>query len=93
MWYAYSPVVGGAFELENGNILAVSGSLGTAFLPEMLMNMYGDGPFGALIVEIDRKTAKEINRLSFERIIDADHQNTEFSIYRANRFELTGILK
>ena len=93
MWYAYSPVVGGAFELENGNILAVSGSLGTAFLPEILMNMYGNGPFGALVVEIDKETAEELNRLSFERVIDADHQNTEFSIYRANRFELTGVLK
>lgn len=93
MWYAYSPVVGGAFELENGNILAVSGSLGTAFMPEIMMNMYGDGPFGALLVEIDKKTSKELNRLLFEKIIDADHPNTEFSIYRANRFELKGVLK
>jgi arylsulfate sulfotransferase len=90
LWYGFSPVVSNVEELQNGNRLIVSGSLGSGFYPDVLRQMYGDGPVGALIIEVDPSDSSEKNRLLFERI-KGEEQIPEFSIYRAYRFELTGV--
>ncbi len=88
LWYGFSPVVSNVEELGNGNRLIVSGSLGSGFYPDPLKQMYGDGPVGALVIEVDPEDNSEKNRLFFERYIDADYPITEFTVYRAHRFEL-----
>ncbi len=89
LWYGFSPVVSNVEELGNGNRLVVSGSLGSGFYPDVLRQMYGDGPLGALVIEVDPSDNSEKNRLLFERI-KGEEQIPEFSIYRAYRFELIG---
>jgi len=94
LWYGLGLIVGSASELENGNRLIVSGSIGSTFIPDLLRPFYGEGPIGALIIEVDPKTNTEANRMFLKRYIDdTDYPNTEFSAYRANRFELIGVLK
>lgn len=93
LWYGFSPVIGGASELENGNRLIVSGAVGSSFIPDQLKPSYDEGPMGALIIEVDPKTNTELNRLLFRRYIDADYPQNEFSAYRGFRFELKGVLK
>lgn len=88
MWYSMSVVVSGANELDNGNRLITSGSIGTSFFPDQLKMLYGDGPIGAMIVEVDPTDNTEINRLFFSRYIDDEYPNTEFSAYRSYRFDL-----
>jgi arylsulfate sulfotransferase len=87
-WYGFSPVVSNVDKLENGNRLIVSGSLGSSFIPSMLRPMYGEGPVGALVIEVDPDLNIEKNRLFFKRFVDEEYVVTEFSIYRAHRFEL-----
>jgi len=55
--------------------------------------LYGDGPVGALIVEVDPKDNTELNQLFFKRYIDDEYPNTQFSAYRAYRFELSAKLR
>ncbi len=93
MWYSLSIVVSGANEIENGNRLITSGSIGSSFFPDQLKVMYGDGPVGALIVEVDPKDNTELNQLFFKRYIDDEYPNTQFSAYRAYRFELSAKLR
>lgn len=93
MWYSMSIIVSGANELENGNRLVTSGSLGSSFIPEMFRNAYGDGPVGAFIVEIDPKDNSEKNRIKLDRYIDDDYPVNEFSAFRAYRFEISAPLR
>ena len=93
MWYSMSLIVSGANELENGNRLITSGSLGSSFIPEMFRKQYGDGPTGAFIVEIDPKDNSEKNRITLDRYIDDDYPVNEFSAFRAYRFEISAKLK
>ena len=93
MWYSMSLIVSGANELENGNRLITSGSLGSSFIPEMFRKQYGDGPVGALIIEIDPKDNSEKNRIKLDRYIDDDYPVNEFSAFRAYRFEISATLK
>ena len=88
-----SLIVSGANELENGNRLITSGSLGSSFIPELFRNQYGDGPVGALIIEIDPKDNSEKNRIKLDRYIDDDYPINEFSAFRAYRFEISASLK
>ena len=93
MWYSMSLIVSGANELENGNRLITSGSLGSSFIPEMFRSAYGDGPTGAFIVEIDPEDNSEKNRIKLDRYIDDDYPINEFSAFRAYRFEISASLK
>ena len=93
MWYSMSLIVSGANELENGNRLVTSGSIGSSFIPALFRNKYGDGPVGALIVEIDPKDNSEKNRIKLDRYIDDDYPINEFSAFRAYRFEISATLK
>lgn len=93
MWYSMSLIVSGANELENGNRLVTSGSLGSSFIPEMFRKAYGDGPTGAFIVEIDPKDNSEKNRITLDRYIDDNYPINEFSAFRAYRFEILATLK
>ncbi|MBR6422596.1 aryl-sulfate sulfotransferase [bacterium] len=93
MWYSMSLIVSGANELENGNRLITSGSLGSSFIPELFRNQYGDGPVGALIIEIDPKDNSEKNRIKLDRYIDDDYPINEFSAFRAYRFNISASLK
>ena len=93
MWYSMSLIVSGANELENGNRLVTSGSLGSSFIPEMFRKAYGDGPTGAFIVEIDPKDNSEKNRITLDRYIDNNYPINEFSAFRAYRFEILATLK
>ena len=93
MWYSMSIIVSGANELENGNRLVTSGSLGSSFIPEMFRNAYGDGPVGAFIVEIDPTDNSEKNRIKLDRYIDDDYPVNEFSAFRAYRFEISAPLR
>lgn len=92
MWYSMSIVVSSASELENGNRLLVSGSIGTSFLASQLAALYGEGPRGALIIEVDPTDNTELNRMFFSRYIDDDSPNAQFSAYRGYRFNLKGEL-
>ena len=92
MWYSLGIVVSNACELENGNRLITSGSIGSSFYPDQLQMLYGEGPIGALIVEVDPTDNTELNRMFFTRYIDDDHPNAEFSAYRAYRLNLKGEL-
>ena len=93
MWYSMSLIVSGANELENGNRLITSGSIGSSFIPELFRKQYGDGPVGALIIEIDPKDNSEKNRIKLDRYIDDDYPINEFSAFRAYRFEISASLK
>ena len=93
MWYSMSLIVSGANELENGNRLITSGSLGSSFIPEMFRKQYGDGPTGAFIVEIDPNDNSEKIRITLDRYIDDDYPVNEFSAFRAYRFEISASLK
>ena len=93
MWYSMSIIVSGANELENGNRLITSGSLGSSFIPEMFRKAYGDGPVGAFIVEVDPKDNSEKNRITLDRYIDDDYPINEFSAFRAFRFKISATLK
>ena len=93
MWYSMSLIVSGANELENGNRLITSGSLGSSFIPEMFRKQYGDGPTGAFIIEIDPKDNSEKNKITLDRYIDDDYPINEFSAFRAYRFEISASLK
>jgi len=93
MWYSMSIIVSGANELENGNRLVTSGSLGSSFIPEMFRTLYGDGPVGAFIAEIDPKDNSEKNRITLDRYIDDDYPINEFSAFRAYRFEISAPLR
>ena len=93
MWYSMSIIVSGANELENGNRLITSGSLGSSFIPEMFRKAYGDGPVGAFIVEVDPKDNSEKNRITLDRYIDDDYPVNEFSAFRAYRFEISASLR
>ena len=93
MWYSMSIIVSGANELENGNRLVTSGSLGSSFIPDMFRSLYGDGPVGAFIVEIDPKDNSEKNRIKLDRYIDDDYPVNEFSAFRAYRFEISASLR
>ena len=93
MWYSMSIIVSGANELENGNRLITSGSLGSSFIPEMFRTLYGDGPVGAFIAEIDPKDNSEKNRITLDRYIDNDYPVNEFSAFRAYRFEISASLR
>ncbi|MGI6393334.1 MAG: aryl-sulfate sulfotransferase [bacterium] len=88
MWYSMAIVVSNASELENGNRLIAAGSLGTSFIPDLLRPLYGEGPIGALIVEVNPADNTELNAMRFKRYIDDDYPNPQFSAYRAYRFEL-----
>ena len=90
MWYSLSIVVSGANELENGNRLITSGSIGSSFFPDQLKMLYGDGPIGAMIVEVDPTDNTQMNKLFFSRYIDDEYPNAQFSAYRAYRFDLKG---
>jgi len=90
MWYSLSIVVGGANELDNGNRLITSGSIGSSFFPDQLKMLYGDGPIGAMIVEVDPTNNTQKNKLFFSRYIDDEYPNSQFSAYRAYRFDLKG---
>ena len=93
MWYSMSLIVSGANELENGNRLITSGSLGSSFIPEMFRKQYGEGPVGAFIVEIDPKDNSEKNRITLDRYIDDDYPVNEFSAFRVYRFEISASLR
>ena len=93
MWYSMSIIVSGANELENGNRLITSGSLGSSFIPEMFRKAYGEGPVGAFIIEVDPKDNSEKNRITLDRYIDDDYPVNEFSAFRAYRFEISASLK
>jgi hypothetical protein len=93
MWYSMSIIVSGANELENGNRLITSGSLGSSFIPEMFRTLYGDGPVGAFIAEIDPKDNSEKNKITLDRYIDNDYPVNEFSAFRAYRFEISASLR
>ena len=89
MWYAMSLIVSSALELENGNRLITSGSIGSSFIPEMFRSQYADGPVGAFVVEVDPADNSEKNRLTFDRYIDDEFPVNEFSIYRSYRFQIS----
>ena len=93
MWYSMSLIVSGANELENGNRLITSGSIGSSFIPALFRNQYGDGPVGALIIEIDPKDNSEKNRIKLDRYIDDNYPINEFSAFRAYRFEISASLR
>lgn len=93
LWYGMSPLVSNVSELENGNILIVSGAIGTSVMTDLLRTMYGNGPVGAIIMEVDPFTGNEKNRLVFSRYIDDNYPINEFSIYRAYRFDLNAKVK
>ena len=93
MWHSMSIIVSGANELENGNRLITSGSLGSSFIPDIFRNTYGDGPIGAFIVEIDPKDNSEKNRITLDRYIDDEYPVNEFSAFRAYRFEISASLR
>jgi len=93
MWYSMSIIVSGANELENGNRLITSGSLGSSFIPEMFRSAYGDGPIGAFIIEVDPKDNSEKNRITLDRYIDDEYPVNEFSVFRAYRFEISAQLR
>ena len=90
MWYSMSLIVSGANELDNGNRLIASSSIGTSFIPDQLRILYGNGPVGALIIEVDPSDNTELNRMFFSRYIDDEYPNPQFSAYRACRFSLKG---
>jgi arylsulfate sulfotransferase len=92
MWYSLSIVVSNACELDNGSRLITSGSIGSSFYPDQLAAMYGKGPRGTMVVEVDPADNTELNRLFFNRYIDDEYPNTEFSSYRGYRFNLKGEL-
>lgn len=88
LWYGMSPLVGNVAELESGNILIVSGAVGTSVMTDVLRILYGDGPVGAIIMEVDPFTGTEKNRLFFSRYIDDNFPVNEFSAYRAYRISM-----
>lgn len=89
MWYSMSLIVSGISELDNGNRLITSGSIGSSFIPAIFRTAYGDGPVGAFIIEVDPKDNTEKNRLTLTRYIDDDYPINEFSAFRAFRFEIS----
>ncbi len=86
-WFYASLIVSDVDELQNGNILITSGAIGSSFMiqNEQLKNLYGDGPKGAFIVEVNPKNNKEVFSMFLHRIISDDFKNTPFSIYRSER--------
>ena len=93
LWYGMSPLVSNVSELDSGNILIVSGAIGTSVMTDLLKILYGDGPVGAMILEIDPTTGNELNRLFFSRYIDDDYPVNEFSAYRGYRFQLNAEIR
>ncbi len=88
LWHRLSVVIGDADDLGDGTILVTSGALGTAFYPDFIMDLYGDGPRGAYIAQIDIETGEETHSLLIERIISDEYPNSSFSVYRADRVDL-----
>ncbi|HNW83757.1 MAG TPA: aryl-sulfate sulfotransferase [bacterium] len=93
LWYGMSPLVSNVSELDNGNILIASGAIGTSVMTDLLRTLYGNGPVGAIIMEVDPFTGNEKNRLVFSRYIDDNYPINEFSIYRAYRFDMNSKVK
>ncbi|HOW51395.1 MAG TPA: aryl-sulfate sulfotransferase [bacterium] len=86
-WHRFSPVVGDVDDLGDGTILITSGSLGSSFYPDVIVDQYGNGPIGAYVVQIDTATGEEIHSLLVERVINEAHPNASFSVYRAERID------
>ena len=93
LWYGMSPLVSNVSELDDGNILIVSGAIGTSVMTDLLKILYGDGPVGAMILEVDPTTGTELNRIVFSRYIDDNYPVNEFSVYRGYRFVLSASVR
>jgi arylsulfate sulfotransferase len=89
----WSIVVSEVDELNNGNWLITSGSLGSVLLPDMFFTMYGNGPIGAYIVEYDPVSGEKAHSLTLRRFITDDHPNAPFSVYRSERINLVEGMK
>lgn len=86
-WHAMSALVSNVNELPGGTRLVVSGAIGSSFTLDTALGKY-DGPYGALVIEVDPSDNSERHRLWFERVVDAAHPPPEFSVYRATRLDL-----
>ena len=51
------------------------------------MAQYGEGPRGAYIAQIDTATGDELHSLLLERVVNEEHPNAPFSVYRAERID------
>jgi hypothetical protein len=87
MWYSFSPLIGDVDLLPNGHRLITSGAIGSSLLPEMFQAAYGDGPRGALIVEVDPASGKELHTLALERRVLKNYPLTELTAYRSERID------
>lgn|GEM_PF-749691 len=92
MWHRFSAMVSDVDELGDGTLLVCSGGLGSGLYPDIIMNMYGDGPRGAYIAQIDTATGDELHSLLIERVINEDHPNAPFTVYRAERIDPYALL-
>ena len=86
-WWSMSAFVGDVDELPNGHRLIVAGALGTTLMPEAMQNVYGEGPRGALIVEVDPVTDTEVYRMVLLRKVVPNYPLTELTAYRAERID------
>ena len=86
-WYSMSAVVGDVEELADGHRLIVAGAIGTTMMPDAMQAAYGDGPRGALVVEVDPATDQEVHRLFVRRNVMPDYPLTELTAYRAVRVD------
>ncbi len=89
----WSIVVSSVYELQNGNRVVTSGSIASSILPDFFFAIYGDGPIGAYIVEVDPVTNEEPHSLLIERYIDETFPNSAFSVYRSKRVNITEGIK
>jgi hypothetical protein len=86
-WYSFSAVVGDVEEMANGHRLLVAGAVGTSLMSDAMQTAYGDGPRGALIVEVDPATDQEVHRIFLRRTVLPDYPLTELTAYRATRID------
>ncbi|HRZ79953.1 MAG TPA: aryl-sulfate sulfotransferase [bacterium] len=87
----FSPYVSNVSELENGNRLIVSGSIGISFVNYILEGDY-EGFAGALLVEVDPSDNSVKNSVFMKRAGSDLSKKAVFSVYRAYRFELEALL-
>jgi len=92
LWYRFSVVVGDVDDLADGTLLVTSGALGTGLYPGIIMNIYGDGPRGAYLAQIDAATGEEVHSLLIERVVSDEYPNASFSVYRAERVDLYAVI-
>jgi arylsulfate sulfotransferase len=87
MWYSFSPLIGDVDVLPDGHRVITSGAIGSSLMPDLFQSLYGDGPRGALIVEVDPASGEEVHTLALERKVLKDYPLTELTAYRSERLD------